>query len=251
MLPSCKQPEEVVIHKDKEDFTLEDQKIISQHLSRLIESHAPNYKELNETECPEFFEYINTLLGTLVNTDMVETRNLFDWEVIILQDDDIRSAFTIPGGKIYIYTGLLKMINGEHELFSILAHEIYYAEEAVVLQAMKNEYGTLVLGDLELGTDSQGAIDIAMTIQDLSYLPETVLAADQFVLDMICPFQYEARGLKSFIERAVTMQDGIKWLETRPGSPERLETIERLAENCGLEELTFSERYEYQKGLLP
>ncbi len=250
-LQSCKKPEEIVVHEDSTEFSLEDQQLISDNLSNLMTSHSAAVNRLEKEDIPVFHEYINTLLTSIINTSMVETRNTFNWEVIVLQDDEMRTAFTIPGGKIFIYTGLLKMISGENELFSILAHEVYYAEKGIVIEALADQYGTLLIGDLKLGTESQGAIDIAQNIHSLSYTEQAVLDADKFTGEMICPFQYEARGLKTFLERAFDHSGEVTWLSTRPSTPERLNQIEEHASDCGEEEQTFSERYLYQMSLLP
>ena len=55
----------------------------------------------------------------------------------------------------------------------------------------------------------------------------------------------------TFIEKASSMEEEIKWLATHPGTSDRLANIEVQAQSCGEEELTFSERYEYNKNLLP
>lgn len=251
LFTSCKDPEEVVIREDKDEFSLEDQTEIGHNLDIFLEKHANNFDRLDKASNQELYDYLNTVLATIVNTNMVATRMDFDWEVIILKDDNVRSAFTIPGGKIYVYTGLLKMIKAENELFSVLTHELFYGEKGEIITAMKEEYGQLALSDLEHGTESWEAINIAETIHTLSYPENIVAQADDFVLDMICPFQYEARGLKSFLERANEMSEEIEWLRNRPRALNRLTIIETQAENCGEEELTFAERYEYHKNLLP
>ena len=251
LLTSCKNTPETVVHKDIDVFTLEDQQDIAKNLSALIETNSDYYHILKEEDYPRFYEYINTILNTIVNTSNVENRTTFDWEVIILKDNEMRSAFTIPGGKIYIYTGLLKMLEGENELFSILAHELYYSDKAAVIDAMTDEYGSFILGDLVIGTHSEGALDIAQTIGSMAYSEELVSKADAFALELVCPFQYEARGLISFIERAMSMSDEVIWLSNHPSTPNRLSLIEMQAQGCGEEEHTFSERYEYNRNLLP
>lgn len=248
---ACEKPDEKVIHENKEEFTTEEQIEIGENLSRLMEMHSGIHNELSDIEYREFYEYINTILATIVNTNMVESRNDFDWKAIILKDDERKAAFSIPGGKIYITTGLLKLLSGENELFSLLAHEVYYAESGAVLEAMKTEYGIIPVNDLELGTDSQNAIDIAATIQNLEYTSSIVGQADQFVVEVICPFQYDALGLKSLVEKATAIPGSIQWLDTRPGPENRITSIEQRAVGCGLEDLTFTERYLYKTSLLP
>ncbi len=252
---SCKKPNEVVVHIDKEEFTIEDQQQIGINLSKLIENTSVYYQILDRTAYADVYTYINTIFNSIVNTNFVENRTTFDWEVIILEDDRMYSAFAIPGGKIYIYTGLLKILEGEHELFSILSHELYYTDKAVIINAMIGEYGTLVLGDLVLGTNSTGAIEIAETVHDISYIESEVSKADSFMLEVICPFDYEALGFISFIERATLMPEEIKWFVTHPSPSDRLNIIENIidsnTEDCGSEEQTFSDRYTTYKNMLP
>jgi len=248
---SCKKPEEVVIREDKEDFTIEDQQEIGDHLAIFIERYANDFDPLDRVDNDAVYGYLDKVLSTIVNTTMVETRNDFEWEVTILQDDDRYTAFAIPGGKIYIYTGLLKIISGENELFSILAHELFYVDKGGLIEEMKVEYGSLLLSELEQGTESVGTINIAETVPNFRYSEALVAKADKFVVETICPFQYEARGLKSFIERASSIMDNVEWLQNRPRAEGALGLIENRATACGEEELTFSERYEYHKNLLP
>ena len=46
-----------------------------------------------------------------------------------VKNDSILNAFAIPGGHIYIYTGLLKYLDSEAALAGVLAHEIAHAEK--------------------------------------------------------------------------------------------------------------------------
>ncbi len=251
LFSSCKKPKEVLVHQDKDEFTFEEQQKIGNNLADQINLHSTNASILDRASNEAFYAYVDRILESIINTNLVETRNVFDWEIIILNDDNTRSAFTIPGGKIYIYTGLLKMINGEHELFSILAHEVCYSDKGGIIETMKENYEAFLISDIEIGTYSTGTDNIAKTINNLLYSEKNVAKADSFAMEMVCPFQYEAKGLRSFIDRAGETTDQVKWLENRPRSPSTLMFLENRATECGIEELTFTERYESFKVLLP
>ena len=45
------------------------------------------------------------------------------WEVVVFQDDAV-NAFALPGGKIGVYTGLLKVAQNQHQLATVLGHEV-------------------------------------------------------------------------------------------------------------------------------
>lgn len=46
------------------------------------------------------------------------------WEFRVIDNDKVINAFALPGGKICVYTGLLKMIESEDELAVVMGHEI-------------------------------------------------------------------------------------------------------------------------------
>ncbi|ALS99566.1 M48 family metallopeptidase [Lacimicrobium alkaliphilum] len=46
-----------------------------------------------------------------------------DWEVVVFDEDQI-NAFALPGGKIGVYTGLLKVAENQHQLAAVVGHEV-------------------------------------------------------------------------------------------------------------------------------
>lgn len=46
------------------------------------------------------------------------------WEFKVIDNDKVINAFALPGGKICVYTGLLKMIENDDELAVVIGHEI-------------------------------------------------------------------------------------------------------------------------------
>ncbi len=46
-----------------------------------------------------------------------------DWEVVLFESDQI-NAFALPGGKIGVYTGILKVTEDQHQLAAIMGHEV-------------------------------------------------------------------------------------------------------------------------------
>ena len=45
------------------------------------------------------------------------------WEVTLFEDDAV-NAFALPGGKIGVYTGLLKVAENQHQLAAVIGHEV-------------------------------------------------------------------------------------------------------------------------------
>ena len=46
-----------------------------------------------------------------------------EWEVVVFDDEQV-NAFALPGGKIGVYTGLLKVAENQHQLAAVIGHEV-------------------------------------------------------------------------------------------------------------------------------
>ena len=49
--------------------------------------------------------------------------NDIDWELAIFESDSV-NAFAMPGGKIGVFSGILKVTENEHQLAAVIGHEI-------------------------------------------------------------------------------------------------------------------------------
>jgi predicted Zn-dependent protease len=54
------------------------------------------------------------------------TKN-FGWDYILVDNDKVVNAWCMPGGKIAVYTGLLKVTKNTHALSIVMGHEIAHA----------------------------------------------------------------------------------------------------------------------------
>jgi len=117
--------------------------------SKLITSGS----QLNEIrEIGKKIEYsVSTFFQNKNKTD--PTRN-FEWDYILVNNDKIVNAWCMPGGKIAVYTGLLKVTKNTDALSIVMGHEIAHAvaRHSVerMSQAMTINLGTTV-ADIFLG----------------------------------------------------------------------------------------------------
>ncbi len=51
----------------------------------------------------------------------------FDWEYILIENDKVRNAWCMPGGKIAVYTGMLDVTKNTNGLAAVMGHEIAHA----------------------------------------------------------------------------------------------------------------------------
>ena len=73
----------------------------------------------------------------------------FTWEFNLVKDEQV-NAFCMPGGKIVVYEGLLKLINSNDELAVVIGHEVAHAvakhSNERISQQLLTQYGAQILG---------------------------------------------------------------------------------------------------------
>jgi len=53
--------------------------------------------------------------------------NDFQWDYILVDNDKVKNAWCMPGGKIAVYTGILKITQNENALAAVMGHEVAHA----------------------------------------------------------------------------------------------------------------------------
>jgi len=51
----------------------------------------------------------------------------FQWDYILVDNDKVKNAWCMPGGKIAVYTGMLKITKNDNALAAVMGHEIAHA----------------------------------------------------------------------------------------------------------------------------
>jgi predicted Zn-dependent protease len=122
--------------------------------AREIESHAP----LVTGPVEDWVEAVGKRLALASNKE-------FEYSFRVIDDPTI-NAFALPGGYIYVNSGLRKIVRTDDELAAILAHEITHAEEhhfARQYSKASKRSAILGIGAMVLGASplAANALDIA------------------------------------------------------------------------------------------
>jgi predicted Zn-dependent protease len=71
---------------------------------------------------PKLTAYVRCVANPIV--DLVKDKTgIQNWEIVVFKDDKTVNAFALPGGKIGVYTGLLKVATNDAQLATVLGHE--------------------------------------------------------------------------------------------------------------------------------
>src|SRR5438105_1881436 len=97
-------------------YSLEQEMAFGKQLSMEVQ------KEARIVDDPIISEYVNRLGQNLARNSDVN----FPVSFKVIESDEI-NAFTLPGGYVFVNTGLMKLTANEAELASAMAHEIAHA----------------------------------------------------------------------------------------------------------------------------
>ena len=165
----------------------------------------------------------------------------FGWDYILVDNDKVVNAWCMPGGKIAVYTGLLKVTKNTDALSIVMGHEIAHAvarhsvERAS--QAMTINIGTAVADIFTGGAVSQARNQVSSTtgmdiyrigiMNPFGRKQET--EADYLGLIFSSLSGYDIRESVKMWERMAERNKGKEppvFLSTHPSSAKRIENLE-------------------------
>ena len=155
ILPSCS----TVPITDRRQLTIYPESKINANAATAYENFKSKNKLINTGKQLNSIKEIGKKIENSVSALFLKekkddpTKN-FGWDYILVDNDKIKNAWCMPGGKIAVYTGILKVTKNEDALATVMGHEIAHAvaKHSVerMSQAMTLNLGTQV-ADLFLG----------------------------------------------------------------------------------------------------
>lgn len=204
------------------------------------------YPTLSSIEAPEATQYLQEMLDLVILTPTFSNRTVYNWQISIISDDSKTGVFTLPNGHLYIYSGLLKYLESESQLISLLAHELAYVEKGMATLLLEDEFSSKELGDIVLENGQADLGKMAEAFPNLGYEKEDVEIADAFSVEVLCPFVYEPGGIVKIIQKSQEFPDErLDWLEMRPSDDgnARIDRINLMSDECGLSGVKNEEEY--------
>lgn len=191
-------------------------------------------KEMPLVEGTRANSLVQSIGQRLVN---VLPRRDFDYRFYVVKDST-PNAFTIPGGSIYVHTGLLDFVSDESELAGVLAHELGHAYDRHPAKGLSRQMGVQYLTQLLFqesqvqGQFKQMALQLAQGGFLTRYGREDERIADEmayFILRRVG--SYRTDGLLRFLRKLQSLDRGaspLPFLSSHPPTPERIARLEAL-----------------------
>src|SRR5580704_11255680 len=151
---------------------------------------------------PMIAEYINRLGQNLA----IRANAAFPVSVKMIQSDEI-NAFTLPGGFVYVNSGVMKMADNEAELASVIAHEVgHAAARHATRQASRGELAKIAAVPLVLlggwrGMAAEQGATLAAPVASMHFSRAFEIEADRLSVRYLAEAGYDPGASIDMLER--------------------------------------------------
>ena len=164
----------------------------------------------------------------------------FQWEYILVDNDKIKNAWCMPGGKIAVYTGILKVTKNKDGLAAVMGHEIAHAVAKHSIErasrALLLNVGTAAVdiftGGAISNTRRTTGVDVAGMLRtfgiDNPFGRKQESEADYLGLIFSSLAGYDIRESVKIWERMKEEHKGQEppeWMSTHPSSDRRIQSL--------------------------
>lgn len=174
------------------------------------------------------------------NKDLPGTER--QWKVLIIDDPDTMNAFVLPSGHIFIFTGMLQVVNNDDQLAAIIGHEMAHALLSHSAEIASKTHilellllvpiialWTLLPDSVALSSHYFTEYISAVLFQlPFSRLLET--EADAVGLEMMAKACFDPRQASAFWKKMEKIADDndVEFLSTHPSHKTRYQTLDSL-----------------------
>ena len=166
----------------------------------------------------------------------------FQWEYILIDNDKVKNAWCMPGGKIAVYTGILDITKNKHGLAAVMGHEIAHAVAKHSIErasrALILNVGTAALdiftGGAISNTSRTTGVDVAGMLRtfgiDNPFGRKQESEADYLGLIFSSLAGYDIRESVKIWERMKESNKGKEipeWQSTHPSSDKRIANLSK------------------------
>jgi beta-barrel assembly-enhancing protease len=155
---------------------------------------------------------------------------------------DVPNAFALPGGKVYVTAGLMKMMTNERQLASVLGHETGHIAAKHSVAGIQRQMGAQVLVEIagyamgSQGADAGQVAQLATNMVNLKYSRDDEYEADQLGIRYMSRAGYNPWGMVELLTALNGLdQSNPGWLaemsQTHPLTPKRIQEAQATVQS--------------------
>jgi Zn-dependent protease with chaperone function len=149
----------------------------------------------------------------------------------IVLSSEVANAFALPGGKIYLFDGLLQKAHNSDEIAGVLAHELGHVEHRDNMRNLIYNGGTSFLVGLLFGdvTGSSAILFATRTMFDATYTREAEANADAFSIDLMHKLGRSPKPMGELLLRVTGNEKdkNLSFLSNHPFTEDRLALMQK------------------------
>lgn len=180
---------------------------------------------------PEIQTYVDDLGRRIVAVADVPEGIELSFKVV--DAPDVINAVALPGGHIYVYTGLMQAAQDEAELVAVLAHEVAHVTRRHIASQLVTMFGIQTLAGMVLG-ENPGQIQalaagVAAQGYMLQFSREAEREADEVGLEYVVQSGWDPHGYVSFFSKLAEEDVDVPlFLRSHPAPMERVANARRV-----------------------
>lgn len=164
----------------------------------------------------------------------------FTYTFTVVDKPGVVNAFALPGGPIYVYSGLIQAADSEAELASVLAHEVGHVTERHAAAQLGTQFGLQTLAGLALGNNPGQLQQLATGIAAQGYMMrhsrDAEREADSDGLAYLIKAGYDPKAMPAFFRKLERIAGGNpnaieSFFASHPAPGERAKTLSATVGN--------------------
>ena len=237
-------------------FSLDEDVTLGLQVDQEIRNNPQEYPLLDTIQYATAYSHLNRIRNTVLNSGKLNYANRFTWKCRIIKNDNVINAFCAPGGNIYVYTGLIKLLDNEAQFAGVIGHEMAHADQRHSTEQLTVKYGIDFLIAAILGNNpnniAQIAAGLASGLGELAYSRKMEYEADKYAVIYLYPTTYDAASLGDFFVKMQSQANPPEFLSTHPSDENRLTKINSEFQSLGgVHGEKYADRYQQFKNSLP
>jgi len=163
-----------------------------------------------------------------------------DWEVVVFEDETL-NAFALPGKKIGVHTGLVNLVDNQHQLASVIGHEVGHVlakhSNERMSQKLGAQVGVSLIAAVAAPQTAMGQTAVSLLgvgaeygiIMPFSRLHES--EADGIGIELMARAGFDPRESVTLWQKMAQASQGAQppeFLSTHPSHATRIEDLQSL-----------------------
>lgn len=187
-------------------------------------------------------EYVAGIAVPLIEASQRD-RTGIDYRIRVLDDPNQINAFALPGGPIFVYTGLLLLAENECEVAGVLAHEIGHVVGRHSANRLATQLGISLAASIALGEQpdelAKLAADLAGAGTMAAFSRDDERESDKYGVAYTVAAGYDPRGLATFFAKLHELEGGGQkgvfegLMASHPATAERIADLRKRIARAG------------------